>query len=78
MKAAKTLAHYQRLRTQAVWRLLAAHHAPVIIALLQTYLYDNERSLPASVLLERFDRDLALLRAQGEDLPQTAQLYLSA
>ncbi|SUO91614.1 DUF3375 domain-containing protein [Suttonella indologenes] len=78
MKAAKTLAHYQRLRTQAVWRLLAAHHAPVIIALLQTYLYDNERSLPASVLLERFDRDLALLRAQGEDLPQTAQSYLSA
>lgn len=77
MKAVKTIATYQRLRAQPLWRLLAANNAPVILGLLQTHLYDSQRHLPASVLFERISRELEELRAQGQDFPQTAQAYLS-
>lgn len=77
MKASKSIATYRRLREQPLWKLLAAHHGPIVIGLLQNHLYDNERSLPASILHERIARDLDDLRAQGEDLPQTAQAYVS-
>lgn len=77
MKAATLLATYRGLREQPLWRLLAARHAPAIISLLQTHLYDNEKSLAASVLHERIERDLDRLRAEGEDFPQTAQRYVS-
>ncbi len=75
MKATKVIASYQRLRTQPLWRLLAADNGPTIIGLLQTHLLENERSLPASLFYERINNDLEELRARGEDIPQTAQLY---
>ncbi|PJK12241.1 hypothetical protein CO610_00020 [Lysobacteraceae bacterium NML95-0200] len=78
MKADKAIASYRRMRAQPLWRLLAATSAPVVIALLQSHLYERERSLPASIFHERIARDLQQLRAQGEDFPQTAQAYVAS
>ena len=77
MKADTHIATYRRLRAQPLWRLLAADHGPVVIGLLQSLLYDDERRLPASILFERLARALEELRAQGDDLPQTAQAYVA-
>jgi len=77
LKADRVIATYRRMRTQPLWRLLASTNAPFIIGLLQSHLYENERNLPASILHERIGRDLETLRAQGEELPQTAQAYIA-
>jgi len=78
MKSEKAIATYRRMRTQPLWRLLASDNGPVVIGLLQSHLYENERSLPASIMHERIERDLESLRAQGVDFPQTSQAYISA
>jgi len=65
------------MRTQPLWRLLASDNGPTVIGLLQSHLYEKERSLPASILFERLTRDLEELRAQGDDFPQTAQAYVA-
>ena len=62
---------------QPHWRLLASDHAPTIIALLETHLYGDERSLPSSIFHERIERDLEALRAGGQDLPRTAHAYIA-
>ena len=77
MKVAHQLANNEQLRSEPAWKLLAAHNAPVIVALLRIHLFDKERRLPSSILNERINRDLELLRAEGRDLPQSAQAYLS-
>lgn len=77
MKADKNIATYRRMRTQPLWRLLASKHGPMVVGLLQSHLYEEERSLPASILFERLTRDLEALRAQGDDFPQTAQAYVA-
>ena len=77
MKADRAIATYNRMRKQPLWRLLASVNGPIVIGLLQSHLYDNERSLPASIMHERIARDLETLRSQGEDLPQTAQAYVA-
>ena len=77
MKADKNIAAYRRMRNQPLWRLLASGNGPTVIALLQSHLYEKERSLPASILFERLTRDLEELRAQGDDFPQTAQAYVA-
>lgn len=69
---------YRRMRTKPLWRLLASHSGPTVIGLLQTHLYESDRSLPASIFHERIARDLEELRAQGEDFPQTAQAYVAS
>jgi len=46
MKAEKDIAIYRRMRTQPLWRLLASDHGPTVIGLLQSHLYEKERSLP--------------------------------
>jgi hypothetical protein len=66
------------MRAQPLWRLFASDNGPVVIGLLQSNLYEGERSLPASILHERIGRDLEALRAQGKDFPQTAQAYIAA
>ena len=78
MNASKAIATYSRLRNQPLWQLLASVNGPVVIALLQSHLYDNERILPASTFHERINRELETLRAQGKNLPQTAQGYIAA
>ena len=77
MKAEKAIAAYRRMRDQPLWRLLASDNGPIIIGLLQSHLYDDERSLPASILFERIGRELETLRSQGEKIPQTAQGYIA-
>lgn len=77
MKSDKSVATYRRMRNEPLWRLLAAENGPVAIALMQTHLYDAERSLPASIFHERIGRDLERLRNSGEDWPQTAQQYVA-
>ncbi|MDR0442039.1 MAG: DUF3375 domain-containing protein [Treponema sp.] len=77
MKAVKAIATYRRMRTQPLWRLLASDKGPVVIALLQSHLYENERSLPASMLYERIERELETLQSQGDAFPQTAQSYVA-
>lgn len=77
MNADKNIATYRRMRTQPLWRLLASDNGPTVIALLQSHLYEKERTLPASILHERLSRDLEELRAQGDDFPQTAQAYVA-
>ncbi|MGA3257412.1 MAG: DUF3375 family protein, partial [Bryobacteraceae bacterium] len=76
-KADNAIATYRRLREQSLWRLLASANGPAVIGLLQTHLFEGDRRLPASILYERLDRDLEDLRAQGVDLPQTAQAYVA-
>ena len=77
MKADKVIATYRRLRAQPLWRLLASGNGPTVIGLLQSHLYESDRSLPASIFHERIGRDIEELRAQGEDFPQTAQAYVA-
>jgi len=77
MKVDKTIAAYRRMRAQPLWRLLASGNGPTVIGLLQSHLYEKERSLPASILFERLARDLEELRAQGDEFPQTAQAYVA-
>jgi hypothetical protein len=77
MKASKLIATYRRMRNESLWRLLASGNGPTVIGLLQSHLYEKERSLPASILFERLSRDLEALRAQGDDFPQTAQAYVA-
>ncbi|MES9843257.1 MAG: DUF3375 domain-containing protein [Candidatus Sedimenticola sp. 6PFRAG5] len=77
VKADKNIAAYRRMRNQPLWRLLASSNGPTVIGLLQSHLYEKERSLPASILFERLTRDLEELRAQGDDFPQTAQAYVA-
>ena len=77
MKAGKFIATYRRMRTEPLWRLLASANGPTVIGLLQALLYEEERSLPASILFERLTRDLEELRGRGGDFPQTAQAYVA-
>ena len=78
MSIEKSIATYRRLRAAPVWRLLAADTGPVIIALLQSLLYENDRSLQASLFIERLSREIELLRGRGELLPQTPQAYIAS
>jgi len=77
MMLGKQVATYRRLREQPLWRLLAALHAPVILALLSKHFLEGERRVPQSILHERVERDLEDLRAEGAEMPQRAQVYVS-
>lgn len=77
MQADKSLATYRRMRNEPLWRLLASDSGPTVISLLQTHLYNAERSLPASIFHERIARELERLRSLGEGWPQTAQIYVA-
>jgi hypothetical protein len=77
LKTLRTLSALRSLRTQSLWRLLAAAKAPAILALLQTLLLENEKVLSSSVLKERLTREIEQLRSSGEELPQSAQAYIA-
>lgn len=79
MKLQARIAGYRRLREQPLWRLIAADHAPEIIALLQGLLQDGERALPSSVLHERLQHQLDAINASDlpRELPRTAQAYVA-
>ena len=77
MKTIRSVAALRKLREQPLWSLLAATKAPAFVALLQSLLLDNDKSLPGSVLHERLAREIESLRIAGEDLPETPQQYAS-
>lgn len=77
MKALRASAALLMLRSKPLWRLLAADKAPLVMCLLQSLLFDQEKTLSSSVFHERLSRELELLRGQGHDLPQTAQGYVA-
>lgn len=69
MKAEKALATCRRLRGQPLWRLLASSHGPTVLGLLQTHLYEAERSLPASIFHERIGRGEEGVQRAATSLP---------
>jgi len=77
MNVAHLAESYLAQRAERVWKLLAADHGPLIVALLQSLFGDEEKTLVVSVAVERLTRDLELLRARGHALTQTAQAYLA-
>ena len=77
MNAARISASLRVLREQPQWQLLAAIKAAPILAVLRTVLFEGDSVLPGSVLQERVAREFDALRESGEDLPQSAQLYVA-
>ncbi len=76
MNAPRGVSALRTLRHQPTWRLLAADKAPAVIAMLQELLLVAEKTLPASVLVERVGRMLEAVRAH-DDMPQPAQAYIA-
>ena len=77
MKPDRAIAAYRKMRTGPLWRLLAADKGPVVIGLLQSLLFDSDRTLPASVFYERLGHELDNLRDQNQDFPLTSRVYAS-
>lgn len=77
MKALRASAALLTLRNKPLWRLLAADKAPLVMGLLQSLLFEHEKTLSSSVFHERLSRELEILRAHGYDLPQTGQAYVA-
>lgn len=69
----------QAYGSDAAWDLLRkdSDHAPVVAAVLAEHLDGEVRQVDALELYEKVDADLAELRSQGFDLPQTARGYLT-
>ena len=66
----------RRLSNEAAWLLLRADNAHLILAILRgNFLETGEARVPAPILFERIDDDLAALNAAEFDLRQTAQQY---
>lgn len=77
MSTARTAASLRALREQPLWQLLAANKSAAVLAVLRAVFAEGEPALPGSLLHERVGRELDLLRAADEDLPQTAQQYVA-
>ncbi len=77
MKAARGAAVLRNLRERPLWRLLAAHNGPIVVALLRSLLSESDKTLGGAALHERLTRELEDLRGAGEDMPQTAQAYVA-
>lgn len=69
----------QVIGSDAAWGLLRkeSDHATVVAAVLAEYLDGEVRQVDALELYEKVDADLAELRSQEFDLPQTARGYLT-
>ncbi|WP_373377631.1 DUF3375 domain-containing protein [Cupriavidus nantongensis] len=78
MSSVKTIAQLRQLREQALWKLLASHNAPVVLAVLQELLLGEQKMIPASALHERLTQELQRLKQAGEDMAQTPQAYIAA
>ena len=77
MKGAEQVYINKGLRERTAWSLLALDNSPVALGLLQAHLFEKDKRLPHSILLERLRKDFESLRANGLDLPQPAESYLS-
>lgn len=78
MRVVRIFESYEKLRQGRVWKLLAAHLSPHLLAILQSlFLEEGIKSLPGSVLTERLTRDIDALRGLGKELPKFPQAYLA-
>jgi hypothetical protein len=77
LSSAKRIEVYTQRRNESVWKLLAADNAPMILGILQTQLFEQDRVLTSAVFHERMSRELENLRSHGWSLPQTAQNYIA-
>ena len=77
MSSVKAIAQFRQLRAQALWKLLASHNAPVMLAVLQELLLNEHKVVPASALHERLTQELKVLKQAGEDMAQSAQAYVA-
>lgn len=65
-------------QTGRTWRLLAKDTAPLVLAMLQCVFEEDDKTLPASVLLERVSASLEALRGDGYGgLQQSAGAYIA-
>lgn len=80
VKAAQIVQSASRLRKlsdDAAWQLL--RNTPVTLAILRSnFVESGEARVPAPILFERVEDDLVALRADGHDLPRTAQQYCAS
>jgi hypothetical protein len=74
MAAPALIESYRRLRKEVVWSLLAADTAPETIAFLQVLLFDTDRRVRESVLIERLTRILNDMRTETVLREQTVAL----
>lgn len=77
MKALRNAEAFEALRQGRIWKLLAADLSPIVLAMLQSLLAEEDKVLPSSVLVERLTRAIDALRGQGHVLPQAAQAYIA-
>lgn len=75
MSSVKTIAQFRQLRERALWKLLASHHAPIVLAVLQELLLGEHKVVPASAFHERLTQELLALKQAGEDMTQSAQVF---
>lgn len=73
----RVAASLRNFKEQPMWKLLNADRAPLIAALLDNLLMGDDKALNASVMEERLNRDLQVLRAAGHELPNQATGYLN-
>lgn len=78
MSSVKSITQFRQLREQALWKLLASHNAPIVLAVLQELLLGEHKVVPASALHERLAQELQRLKQAGEDMAQSAQAYVAA
>lgn len=69
MKALRNAEAFEALRQGRIWKLLASDLSPLVLAMLQSLLAEEDKVLPSSVLVERLTRDIDALRGQGHVLP---------
>lgn len=72
MAIASQIEAYRQMRRQVAWSLLAADTGPETVAYLQTLLYDEERELPESDLVDR------LMRLMNEVSAETVTREMAA
>lgn len=53
MQALAQISKYEELRKKPAWTILAADSAPEILGVLQCLLFDQERRLKESVMIEK-------------------------
>ena len=77
MRSLRGTAALRNLRSQPLWKLLAADNAPIYVALLRSLLLESDTTLPSSVLLERLKVDIDQLQSTGETLALAPQAYVA-
>ncbi|MFT3816865.1 MAG: DUF3375 domain-containing protein [Rubrivivax sp.] len=77
MKSSVALIRLGELRDGPMWKLLAAHQAHLVIALLQALFPETSTKVGTAALMEKLSAELAQLRARGEAIEKTEQMLVA-